>query len=79
MAMLSEWQCLIVIFVDSFIREHGRPPTHREISAHIGVRSLNFVHLQLRLLEKKGFIRHDHHGMYVLNSLRGHGSHAVEE
>lgn len=41
-----------------FIREHGYPPTTRELGDALGVRSTSTVANVLRLLTEKGYIHH---------------------
>lgn len=47
----------ILVFLESFIREHGHAPTLVEIANNLGVKSLATVHEHLQTLEKKGLIK----------------------
>lgn len=46
-------------FVGDSLRRHGRPPTLREIGAHMGIRSTNGVNDHLTALERKGLVERD--------------------
>jgi len=55
-AGLTPRQRETLAWVKAFIREHGMPPTVREIGAHFGIASSSvFDHLQA--LERKGYLR----------------------
>jgi repressor LexA len=54
---LTEKQRKALAFVQAEIRAHGRPPTLREIGAHIGVTSTNGVRYVLETLERKGYLQ----------------------
>lgn len=45
--------------IEAFIREHGYPPSVREIGARVGLRSSSTVHAYLRQLVRKGFLRQE--------------------
>jgi len=57
MTGLSKRQGDVLEFIRAFTTEHGYPPTIREISKHLGVRSTNAVVEHVRRLERKGFLR----------------------
>lgn len=44
-------------FLRNFIAEHGYGPTLKNITEHIGVKSLSTAHFHLERLEQKGFIK----------------------
>lgn len=46
-------------FIRNSIRDHGYPPTLREIGEHMGIRSTNGVNDHLRALERKGYLRRE--------------------
>lgn len=50
-------QAEIFAFLESFIEEHGYPPTRQEIATHFGLASPNGVEQHLRALEKRGAIK----------------------
>lgn len=52
----TERQLQVLKAIDSSVREHGYPPTLREIGIAIGVRSTNGVHDHLLALERKGYV-----------------------
>ncbi|MBW1988865.1 MAG: transcriptional repressor LexA [Deltaproteobacteria bacterium] len=54
---LTARQNQVLRYVAEFLRDHGYPPTNREIAAHLGLKSPNTVHVHLKALEAKGFIR----------------------
>jgi repressor LexA len=53
---LSDKQRKALSFIQAEIRVKGRPPTLREIGAHIGVSSTNGVRYLLDTLVRKGFL-----------------------
>ena len=53
-------------FLRNFIAEHRFAPTLKDISEHIGVKSLSTAHFHLERLESKGFIRRGEDGMIEL-------------
>lgn len=53
-------------FLRNFIADKGFGPTLKDISEHIGVKSLSTAHFHLERLEQKGFIRRGDDGMIVL-------------
>lgn len=48
----ESYQCIV-----RFSKEHGYPPTVRELAALIGVTSTSTVFSRIRQLEKYGYIR----------------------
>ncbi len=52
-------QQAILDVIRSFTREHGYPPSVREIGERVGLSSSSTVQCHLRTLEKKGLIRRD--------------------
>ncbi len=54
---LTEKQKKALAFIQSEIRERGRPPTLREIGGEIGISSTNGVRYLLDTLERKGFLQ----------------------
>lgn len=53
---LTARQAEVLRFLVDYIREHGYPPTVREISRHIGARSTRAATIHLEALEKKGYV-----------------------
>lgn len=43
-------------FIDSFIRSNGYSPSYREISDHLGVKSLGGTQLHVKALKRSGYI-----------------------
>lgn len=56
---LTERQKEILQFIQSFQKEHGVAPTHREICDQFGYSSYGTVYKHLKLLQNKGYIRRD--------------------
>lgn len=59
MSTLTPRQRQILEFIDTTVREKGYPPSVREICEGVGLRSTASVHVHLRSLEDKGFLRRD--------------------
>jgi repressor LexA len=53
---LSERQRGLLLFIEEYMREHGRPPTNREIGNGLGIPSTGHVDYHLKALENKGYI-----------------------
>jgi repressor LexA len=53
---LSNPQARILSFIGAYAREHGRPPTNREIGKEVGIGSTGHVDYHLTVLEKKGYL-----------------------
>jgi repressor LexA len=56
MKPLKGKQLEIYEFIREYTREHGRPPTNREIGEAVSVRSTGHIDYHLSMLDKKGFI-----------------------
>lgn len=56
---LTPRQRRILQFIGETVREHGYPPTVREIGEAVGLTSSSSVHAQLANLERKGLLRKD--------------------
>ncbi|MFJ3904902.1 transcriptional repressor LexA [Streptomyces sp. NPDC090025] len=56
---LTQRQQQILDIIRSHTRQHGFPPSMREIAAGAGLLSTSSVSHQIRALEKKGFLRQD--------------------
>lgn len=56
---LSKRQQSIYDFICMYTREHGYPPSVREIGAAVGLASPSTVHMHLKSLEEKGYIHRD--------------------
>jgi repressor LexA len=54
---LSARQEKVLQFVRNAVREHGYPPSIREIGEAVGLRSTSSVSYQLGVLEKKGYLQ----------------------
>jgi len=59
MAELSPRQQRILDFIREHVRDHGYPPSVREIGTAVELRSSSTVHGHLARLEAKGYLRHD--------------------
>ena len=58
---LSERQLRVLGAIRDWMREHGYPPSVREIGDAVGLTSTSSVAYQLRVLERKGYLRRDPH------------------
>ncbi|WP_206680025.1 transcriptional repressor LexA [Aeromicrobium phoceense] len=56
---LTKRQRRILVFLKDHIESHGYPPSMREVGAACDLASTSSVSHQLRMLERKGFIRRD--------------------
>ncbi len=56
---LSRRQTAIYEFICSYTRERGYPPSVREIGAAVGLASPSTVHMHLKVLQERGYIRRD--------------------
>ena len=54
---ITERQKRVVDAVKHWIREHGYPPTIRELGRHLGIKSLRGVTTHLDALAKKGYLQ----------------------
>ncbi len=73
MEALSDRQRQMVDFISSYIAEHDRPPTNREIGQAMGIASTGHVDYHLTVLAKKGYIERE------ANTSRGLRLTAVSE
>jgi repressor LexA len=58
---LSDRQLKVLEAIREWMREHGYPPSVREIGDAVGLTSTSSVAYQLRVLERKGYLRRDAH------------------
>ena len=56
---LSDRQKKILVYVDEYMAEHGRPPTIREIGSATDISSTSVVNYNLTKLTEKGFIKRE--------------------
>src|SRR3954468_11455186 len=56
---LTDRQKAVLDFISRSIEKRGYPPTLREISEHMGIRSTNGVNDHLKALEKKGYLERE--------------------
>ena len=59
MKPMTEKQKRIFEYIEEFTQEHGYPPSVREIGAKIGLKSPSTVHVHLKVLAEKGYIKKD--------------------
>lgn len=59
MSELTARQREVLEFIDTQIREHGYPPSVREIGEAIGLSSSSTVHAHLAALQEKGYLHRD--------------------
>ncbi len=60
-ARLTERQNQAFEFIRSFLRQHRKPPTLREIGEALGIRSSNGVFKLVKALEEKGYVERQQH------------------
>lgn len=53
---LSERQRALLLFIEDYVQDYGRPPTNREIGNGLGIPSTGHVDYHLKALQKKGYI-----------------------
>ena len=63
---LSNKQIEIFEYMQSFTKEHGFPPSVREIGEAVGLRSPSTVHAHLKALDRAGCITRDGHKMRAI-------------
>ncbi len=63
--------------VQSWIEQHGRPPTLREMAQRMGVSSTNAIRDHLRVLESKGYLKREARLSRGLEVIRGGRDDAV--
>lgn len=56
---LSARQQAILDFIRGFVRDHGYPPTVREIGQNVGISSTSVVDYNLRILTERGYVKRD--------------------
>lgn len=59
MGKISKRQQSIYDFICSYTKDHGYPPSVREIGSAVGLASPSTVHMHLKSLEEKGYIHRD--------------------
>ncbi len=59
MADLTPRQREILEFIDTHLREHGYPPSVREIAKGVGLSSTATVHTHLHALQDRGYLHRD--------------------
>ncbi|MDA3649623.1 transcriptional repressor LexA [Saccharopolyspora indica] len=68
---LSDRQLRVLEAIRKWMREHGYPPSVREIGDAVGLTSTSSVAYQLRVLERKGYLRRDPHRPRTVGVLVG--------
>ncbi len=56
---LSKRQTAIYEYICAYTKERGYPPSVREIGAAVGLASPSTVHMHLKVLQERGFIKRD--------------------
>jgi repressor LexA len=75
---LSDRQLRVLEAIRKWMREHGYPPSVREIGDAVGLTSTSSVAYQLRVLERKGYLRRDPHRPRTVGVLVGGEQDAPE-
>jgi repressor LexA len=71
---LSDRQENILTYIESYVHEHGYPPSIREIGDRVGISSTSVVDYNLKVLERVGRIRRDREvsrGLELVGGSRG--------
>lgn len=71
---LSQRQLKVLEAIRAWMRDHGYPPSVREIGNAVGLTSTSSVAYQLRVLERKGYLRRDPHRPRTVGVLVTDGS-----
>lgn len=69
---LTERQNQVYEFLRTYVRRSGKPPTIKEIGAHLDIKSTNGVHKMLVVLETKGYInrtKHEARGIEIVDDV----------
>ncbi|MCC6103195.1 MAG: transcriptional repressor LexA [Olegusella sp.] len=74
---LSKRQQAIYDYICSYTQAHSYPPSVREIGAAVGLASPSTVHMHLRVLEQRGYIKHDSNKPRTIEVVSSHGSSSV--
>ena len=74
MVELSPRQKRILDFISEHVRQHGYPPSVREIGTAVNLRSSSTVHGHLARLEAKGYLRRDPSKPRAIELLQSLGS-----
>ena len=75
---LSERQQRMYDFIHKFSRDKGRPPTIREIGAHVGISSTSVVNYNLNILVREGLIHREKEVSRGLRVVRSNGKSGSE-
>ncbi len=54
---LTKRQAEVLEFINTYLEDHGYPPTVREVAAHFGFRSPRAAHDHMKALQRKGYLR----------------------
>ncbi len=76
---LSERQRRVLEAIRAWMRDHGYPPSVREIGDAVGLTSTSSVAYQLRVLERKGHLRRDPHRPRTVGVLVSDGTQDEQE
>ncbi|QQE80984.1 transcriptional repressor LexA [Alicyclobacillus sp. SO9] len=77
MGRLTARQAAILEFIETSVRQHGYPPSVREIGEAVGLASSSTVHGHLARLEAKGYLRRDPTKPRTIELLTGAVSNTV--
>jgi repressor LexA len=75
----TERQRLVLSFIEVHIRQHGFPPTIREIGRHLGIKSTNGVNDHLNALQRKGFLTRAEGKSRTLQLVRDNALRAADD
>ncbi|MBR3226160.1 MAG: transcriptional repressor LexA [Atopobiaceae bacterium] len=78
-AKISKRQQSIYDFICAYTKDHGYPPSVREIGAAVGLASPSTVHMHLKSLEDKGYIHRDSNKPRTIEVVDDSTSNAIKD
>lgn len=63
--MLTQEQFETLDTINAFLKEHGVPPTFRQLTKALGFKSTSGVHVKVTALREAGLVVRDHRGRII--------------